>query len=104
MRAPGFNDWRDEQIVAQYRTGRLGAREIAAQFNVSPATVDRILVKHGAKAMDSKTARTSPTGNMHRVQPAARLPDPDSLPRVDRDPCFFCGARADLGCKHRRAR
>jgi hypothetical protein len=23
--------------------------------------------------------------------------------RVDREPCFRCGARADVGCKHRRA-
>lgn len=22
--------------------------------------------------------------------------------RVDRDPCFRCGARADIGCNHRR--
>lgn len=25
------------------------------------------------------------------------------MPRVERDPCSYCGARGDLGCKHRRA-
>lgn len=29
------------------------------------------------------------------------VPLPDS--RVDRDPCFKCGVRADLGCRHRAA-
>jgi hypothetical protein len=24
--------------------------------------------------------------------------------RVDRDPCFYCGARGDVGCVHRVAR
>jgi hypothetical protein len=27
---------------------------------------------------------------------------PDVVP-IDRDPCFYCGARGDLGCKHRAA-
>lgn len=27
----------------------------------------------------------------------------DPPPPVDRDPCFQCGTRADIGCKHRRA-
>ncbi|MDZ7894190.1 MAG: hypothetical protein U5M50_04030 [Sphingobium sp.] len=31
-----------------------------------------------------------------------RDPVPESAP-VDRDPCFRCGVRGDLGCKHRRA-
>lgn len=30
-------------------------------------------------------------------RPAGPIPDP-----VDRDPCFLCGTRADLGCKHRK--
>ena len=24
--------------------------------------------------------------------------------RIDRDPCFYCGVRADVGCRHRRWR
>jgi len=27
--------------------------------------------------------------------------DQDSLTRVDRDPCFYCGTRGDMGCRHR---
>lgn len=30
-------------------------------------------------------------------------PSRASLLRVDRDPCFLCGTRADLGCAHRPA-
>lgn len=26
----------------------------------------------------------------------------DDLPRVERDPCSYCGVRADVGCRHRR--
>lgn len=31
-------------------------------------------------------------------EPGGPIPDP-----VDRDPCFLCGTRADIGCQHRRA-
>ncbi len=27
---------------------------------------------------------------------------PANRPRVDRDPCFFCGTRGDIGCRHQR--
>ncbi len=37
----------------------------------------------------------------HISKQEARRPSAD-VPRVDRDPCFMCGTRADLGCKHSR--
>lgn len=27
----------------------------------------------------------------------------DCPPRVERDPCFLCGTRADIGCRHQRS-
>lgn len=36
------------------------------------------------------------------VRPAIDLPNADiEARRVDRDPCPYCGVRADIGCKHR---
>lgn len=26
----------------------------------------------------------------------------EGMPRVDRDPCSYCGVRGDIGCTHRK--
>ena len=39
----------------------------------------------------------SPARSAGPVRPAA------TFTRLDRDPCFLCGTRADLGCAHRSA-
>ena len=49
--------------------------------------------------------RAAPLAAPAEVEEAADRPPPSraSLLRVDRDPCFLCGTRADLGCAHRPA-
>lgn len=35
---------------------------------------------------------------------AQRDPKPEDVPApIERDPCFYCGTRADLGCRHQRS-
>ena len=43
-------------------------------------------------------ARTAePTPHAARIQAAGSS---ETLAHIDRDPCFRCGTRADIGCKH----
>lgn len=39
-------------------------------------------------------------GDVAAVRTAAEVAEPE---RVDREPCFMCGVRGDIGCRHRRA-
>lgn len=65
-----------------------------------------------------KTAGTVPTPHwrfngdripgkyLRHSKPAINAdPEPEisDLERVDRDPCFLCGTRGDVGCRHRQA-
>lgn len=48
-------------------------------------------------------APKSPTGTIGAIsrqphEPDHRLPSPD---RIDRDPCWRCGVRGEVGCEHR---
>lgn len=48
----------------------------------------------------SERARYALNPHFHVVD--RHRPKHDTLIRVDRDPCFKCGARGDLGCSHTR--
>jgi hypothetical protein len=44
-----------------------------------------------------RAADTRPRMNIVKPPQASQQPLP---PRVDRDPCPYCGTRADVGCRH----
>jgi hypothetical protein len=70
-------------------------KALLAGEQVPPAPANNFW-KHGS----DPTRRAARADTLHRVSagPAAgALPPP-----VDRDPCFRCGTRGDLGCSHRR--
>ena len=35
-----------------------------------------------------------------QIEPSERQPDGPIPDQVNRDPCFLCGTRADIGCQH----
>lgn len=55
-----------------------------------------------AKAQAAATATRMALSAKHAGFAPISTPTQD-LVRVDRDPCFMCGARGDFGCPHRRA-
>jgi len=101
-----------------YRRG-VPVKEIAADFGVQNPAVWKALRRGGV--LPPYTPSTTGTGgrpkgggipgytdtrlaksaaHIARIE-ASRPAIPDS--RVDRDPCFMCGVRGDIGCIHRSA-
>ena len=76
---------RNEHIFAAYALGGRSRREIASTFKVSLTIVSQII----NLAMRSRSGReTFAAAQGIQTYPASR------------DPCFRCGVRADIGCKH----
>lgn len=88
-------------------------RMLSDAINGSNALLDALASKRGLDRFPWRehsgplNAKPNPqSGNavtmVHRVSLIeVREAHADSL-RVERDPCGFCGVRADIGCKHRR--
>lgn len=70
-----------------------------------PHTVQRVMA-----LVEGRTPAPPPPESCGRLErpPVRRMntaaaPAPDDAPTpIERDPCFKCGTRADIGCKHRR--
>lgn len=79
-------------------------RQLAEAKTPKPHTVDRV---HALLA--GEPVPPPPANNFqlypHRPAVARVMPTPEKLPDpVDREPCFFCGIRADIGCRHNAGR
>lgn len=61
-------------------------------------TAGTVKTAHWRLSRDPKTRRPG----ARQSSPASADPADESRPRVDRDPCTFCGVRGDVGCKHRK--
>ena len=83
------------RVVTIVATGKSTAGEISA-VHWRLASPDK------AKAAAAKTRDTNSTISTHgyrsvNSQPTGPIPEP-----IDRDPCFMCGTRHDIGCEHHR--
>lgn len=82
-----------ELVIETYkRTRRCHTAANAA--GIPYATARRWLFDAGLIKMADNS---SVSAGMAYVQ---KGPDPETLSRVDREPCFKCGVRRDVGCKH----
>lgn len=82
---------------------------IAKQMRVQPPAIYRALYRQGVKPM-GRPANDGPKLKLppqpaHNGNPAcppaskvAKREEEAALPRVDRDPCWRCGVRGDIGC------
>ena len=109
---------RTSKMCSAYRLG-IPVREIAIQFGVQNPAVWKALRRGGVlppyqPAKAGKSGRPKGGGVVgyteNRLAKSAAYisakedrqpPRPEGDP-VDRDPCFMCGVRADIGCKHLR--
>lgn len=86
-------DMAKELVIETFkRTRRITTA--AKTASVPVATARRWLFDAGFVTM---TDNSSVSAGMAYVQ---KGPDPETLSRVDREPCFKCGVRRDVGCKH----
>ena len=110
---------RTARMCAAYKAG-MPVREIANKFEVQNPAVWKALRRGGVLPPYQPSVRGRggrPKGGGVSGYTESRLkrsadsiaatearepPRPDLEP-VDRDPCFMCGIRADIGCKHRAA-
>lgn len=67
------------------------AHEIARQMKLETELVHRVLRSLGFKTKTAPRPVTEPSA-----------PKPIIPIALDRSPCFKCGTRADVGCKHTR--
>lgn len=84
---------RDEMIrdvCASYSAGEQ-ASAIANRWGISPSSIYNFLYRAGVPIRS------------HSNRLMASTPLENQPPRVDRDPCFKCGVRGDIGCCHRIA-
>lgn len=90
-------------IIRMYVEEKLSPSTIATRIGVEPPTIRRRL--HAAGVYE-KTGKTG--GQLGRREGPKRSHGGDTRmdpaiingPRVHREPCGFCGVRADFGCKH----
>jgi len=61
------------------------------------AKLNRIL---SSKVMMARADERTNAAHMQRLATIATKVDPVY---VDRDPCFYCGTRADIGCRHQES-
>lgn len=92
-----------ERTAALYREG-LKINQIAERMGVGPKCVSRRLRKFGltgARMQDHET-RSINRHRSHTVGKSLQIPQSVlDAPRIDREPCTFCGTRADVGCRHK---
>ena len=69
-----------------------------------PHTIERVQA-----LLDGREVPPPPVNNFQASPRASATTMPECGPKLDhcpprvaRNPCFYCGTRADLGCRHRR--
>lgn len=93
------------------RLARRGVIEVERFVNSRIVTiVSSGLRTAGAPGTPIRRAGNVPVGIDRQPQSAPRASQAAGIPaaepelvRVDREPCTWCGTRADIGCKHNRA-
>lgn len=77
------------RVVTIVETGkRTGGKIGAVHWRYRPENIHRKRIRYS---------------NYRNAVPAEMIPPPKMLPAtVDREPCFMCGVRGDIGCQHRR--
>jgi hypothetical protein len=78
--------------------------QVRAAEKPQPATIERINALLAGRPVPAGPVNSRCAGSrmqiLHAVVSPRDPPMPD-MPRVDRDPCWRCGVRADVGCEHR---
>lgn len=91
-------------LAADRRNG-MKSREIARKYDCSLVTVYRLLRQGGFEHLIR--VHRPPVARIKRVPNSAAMSrEPigaSDMPRVSRDPCTYCGVRADFGCQHNRS-
>jgi len=82
---------RGEEMTALWRQ-KVPVEQIARKFGVLRPAVYKALRRTGV------LPPYEPTGNVRQIVRGLQVSNPIIIP--DRTPCFKCGVRADLGCKH----
>lgn len=112
-----MSDNRTALMCSAYKSG-IKVKEIAAQFGVQSPAVWKALRRggvlppycprvNGGAGRPKGGGQRGYTENRLRIEVAtiaareAKEP-PRPSHTVDRDPCFMCGVRGDIGCEHRR--
>lgn len=104
---PGPRTW---AMCARYNEG-IAVKEIAVEFGVLNPAVWRALRRGGVlppygSAVDRDLRFGPKLNERHEAQYRAYLAKQaavEALRVPDREPCGFCGTRADVGCKHQVA-
>jgi hypothetical protein len=92
-----------QDIIVKLHGEGLGAAEIAARIGCQAPAVRQRLHRAGIELeRRKKGGRQGGPTPYKRAHAGAesRLPHLH-LPRVNRDPCTFCGTRGDIPCRHR---
>jgi len=99
--------------AALYRDGA-DTGTLAGMFNCTRPSIVRALHRYGqplrVKRQASRLARNAILAKPATTDDLRRMAEkidgtwfaPEPV-KTDRDPCFFCGTRGDLGCRHREA-
>lgn len=91
-------------IAAEWRRGAK-APELARKYGCSEPTIYRVLRRAGcgdlirAHRPQSPRQKRAPNSAAMSREPIGAA----DQPRVERDPCTYCGVRADVGCQHNRS-
>lgn len=98
-----------KQAVSMHKRGRSVA-DIAAYFGVKRPCVYGAFKRQGYETAEMIARRAATPSrshhNLHNEALAAgrpRMPAANDGQRVERDPCFRCGVRGDIGCGCRKA-
>jgi hypothetical protein len=86
------------------RQPRKWLQQVAQAKRPKPATIERVRA-----LLSDETVPAAPLNNFQAPKvvpnepPAAPSPRPaiPAVPYVDREPCWRCGTRGDIGCRHR---
>lgn len=99
----------DSALAVQlHREGNRTVPQIAVHFGVQPPSIYKAFRKHGyftpgmlenRKPREPRMYLPPAAGKCLLGRPIAAVKAVNALPIVNRDPCFRCGTRGDLGCK-----
>lgn len=78
---------------------KLDVPTIAKRLGVGRPCVLKRLERAG---LYTPTRQNQRRRKVHVVSDCDADPDALAAPRINREPCTFCGVRADIGCKHSR--
>lgn len=96
MTAPGLSE-RTLRICKLYATGKHDIAALARQFGVQRPAIYKALRRGGVLPPYNRREFTPKPLRKPKVEP-------DESQYTQRDSCFYCGVRGDLGCAHTHLR